>query len=177
MLAHLHPSLYRSTVWLVLRLQFTTLTRLSVLRWSRPRTTMTESPFALSGRYHSRGDVCRHLERSYPLIIAHTGSCARPKPSCCLQSSLFQQVFAGCCQPLLGDGPSRHYLCNPCVGAWTPTPRCPPGALARFFPEGNGLTSDVTGSAHRKYSLQCNFYRGLFLGAAVIPLCSGSHAR
>ena len=49
----------------------------------------------------------------------------------------------------LGDGPSRHYLCNPCAGAWTPTPQCSPGALARFFPGDNGLTSDVTGSAHQ----------------------------
>ena len=62
---------------------------------------------------------------------------------------LLRQVFAGCRKPLLGDGPSRHYLCNPCVGAWTPTPQCPSSALARFFPEGNGLTSDVTGSAHQ----------------------------
>ncbi len=60
-----------------------------------------------------------------------------------------QQVFAGCRQSLLGDGPSRHYLSNPCVGAWTPTPQCSPGALARFFPEDNGLTSDVTRLAHQ----------------------------
>ncbi len=24
-------------------------------------------------------------------------------------------------QSLLGNGPSRHYLHNPCIGAWTPT--------------------------------------------------------
>jgi hypothetical protein len=52
-------------------------------------------------------------------------------------------------QSLRGIGLSRHYLCNPCVGAWTFTPQCPSGALARFFPEDNGLTSDVTGSAHQ----------------------------
>ena len=63
--------------------------------------------------------------------------------------SLLQRVLAGCRQSLLGDGPSRHYLCNPCVGAWTPTPQCPPSALARFFPGDNGLTSGVTGSAHQ----------------------------
>ena len=54
-------------------------------------------------------------------------------------------------KPLLGDGPSRHYLCNPCIGAWTPTPQCSPGALARFFPGDNGLTSDPpqADSAHQ----------------------------
>ena len=64
---------------------------------------------------------------------------------------LGHRVFAGCCQPLLGVGPSRHYLCNPCVGAWTPTPQCPPSAFARFFPGDNGLTLDVRRSAHQNY--------------------------
>ncbi len=63
-----------------------------------------------------------------------------------------------------GDGPSRHYLCNPCIGAWTPTPQCSPGALARFFPEDNGLTSDVTSSAHQTTPAmqlqQGTFFRG-----------------
>ncbi len=94
-------------------------------------------------------DVLHHVRGSYPSFITHTGSCARPKPSHILQLLLGQWVFAGCRKPLLGDGPSRHYLCNPCIGAWTPTPQCPSGALARFFPENNGLTSDVTGSAHQ----------------------------
>ena len=40
------------------------------------------------------------------------------------------------------------------MGAWTPTPQCPSSALARFFPEGNGLTSNVTGSAHQ--NTPCN---------------------
>jgi hypothetical protein len=44
-----------------------------------------QSPFALSGCYPSRSGVYRHLERHYPLIIAHTGSCVRPKPSRCLR--------------------------------------------------------------------------------------------
>ena len=49
-------------------------------------------------------------------------------------------VFAGCGQPLLGDGPSRCYLCNPCSGAWTRTPLRFSGASVRFFPENIGLT-------------------------------------
>ena len=40
----------------------------------------------LSGCYLARGGVYRYLERHYPLIIAHTGSCTRPKPSRCLRS-------------------------------------------------------------------------------------------
>jgi hypothetical protein len=45
-------------------------------------------------------------------------------------------------QSLLGVGPSRRYLRNHCIGAWTPAPQRPFGALTRFFPKGNGLTSD-----------------------------------
>ena len=59
-------------------------------------------------------------------------------------------VFAGCRQPLLVTGPSRHYLCNLCVGAWTHTPPCPFVAHAHFFTKDAGLTSRETRSAHRK---------------------------
>ena len=82
--------------------------------------------------------------------------------------SLGQPVFAGCCQPLLGMGPSRRYLCIPCIGAWTPTPQRSPGACARFFPEDSGLTLKGRRSALSGISLQCNFYRGMVFGAAVI---------
>ena len=40
-----------------------------------------ESPFALSRCYLSRGDIECHLEGRYPFVIAHTDSCAGPKPS------------------------------------------------------------------------------------------------
>jgi len=113
-----------------------------------------QSPFARNRCYLLRCGVLHHIRKHYPSFIAHTGSCARPNPSRRLRLSLLRRVFAGCRQSLLGVGPSRHYLCNPCMGAWTPTPQCPPGALARFFPEDNGLTSDVTSSAHQNYP--CN---------------------
>src|SRR5271157_1894855 len=41
--------------------------------------------------------------------------------------------------PCLGDGPSRHYLCNPCAGAWTHTPPSSSSALVHFFLEDTGL--------------------------------------
>jgi hypothetical protein len=94
------------------------------------------------------------IRERYLSFTAHTGSCARPKPSRRLGLNLVRQVFVDFASLYLGDGLSRHYLCNPCVGAWTPTPQCPSSALARFFPEGNGLTSNVKGSAHR--NAPCN---------------------
>jgi hypothetical protein len=96
-----------------------------------------EGPFAPSRRYLSGGGLAGHLEGSYPFVVAHTGSCAQPKPSRLLRSSLARRVFAGCCQPLLGDGRSRRYLHNPCVGAWTPTPPRSTGALTRYLPSGH----------------------------------------
>ena len=56
------------------------------------------------------------------------------------------QVYAGCCQPLLGEGPSRRYLCDPCVGARTHTPPHSPAASVRCFTEDTGLTPRETGS-------------------------------
>jgi hypothetical protein len=98
----------------------------------------------------SYGVVYMHnIREHYLSFIAHTGSCARPNSSCHLDFTLDQQVFAGCCESLLEDGPSRHYLRNPCVGAWTPTPQRPFSAFARFFLKDNGLTLDVRGSARR----------------------------
>lgn len=61
---------------------------------------------------------------------------------------LFRQVFAGCCEPLLEDGPSRLYLCDPYIGAWVLTPPFLIGALVRFFPLSIGLSLGVRGSAH-----------------------------
>ncbi len=81
-----------------------------------------QSPFARLGRYLRRRDV-QHLVRGrYSSFIALTDSCARPKSSRRLRLSLFRPVFAGCCQPLLEDGPSRRYLHSLCKGAWTHTP-------------------------------------------------------
>ena len=87
------------------------------------------------------------LEGRYPLVVAHTGSCARPSPSPRLGSRLARRVFAGCRQSLLGDGPSRHYLCDPCAGARTHTPPRSSAAPVRFFTEDTGLTPRETGSA------------------------------
>lgn len=51
------------------------------------------------------------------------------------------KVLAGCYQSLLHIGPSRRYLLNLYLGAWTRTPPRFFGAFARFFPENIGLTS------------------------------------
>jgi hypothetical protein len=96
-----------------------------------------ESPFAPLKRYLSGNSLAGYLEGRYSFFFAQTSSCARPKSLPPTLVSLVRWVFAGCCQPLLGDGPSRRYLHNPCMGAWTRTPPRSTGALTRFLPDGH----------------------------------------
>ena len=121
-------------------------TRLPVLRPDRPPRRCplpTESPFAQSRRYRFRPAFSTPVSGRYPAFVAPTGSCVRPSSSCRLRSSLLLQVFAGCCEPLLHDGLSRRYLCDPCTVAWVPTPPRSSGALVRFFPLDIGLSLRV----------------------------------
>jgi len=87
-----------------------------------PEPPSAQSPFARLRCYRWRRDVPHLVRGRYPSFIARTDSCARPKSSSRLRFSLLRQVFAGCGQPLLEDGPSRRYLHNLCKGAWTHTP-------------------------------------------------------
>ncbi len=107
-----------------------------------------QSPFARSRCYLDRRDLaCIASEGVTPpssLIRTHAPDQNPPTDF----GLPIQLVFAGCCQPLLGDGPSRRYLCNPCMGAWTPTPGCLSGAFVRFFPESYSLTIVLRSSAH-----------------------------
>ena len=100
-----------------------------------------QSPFARGGRYPLTGRPPGSPHRGhYSSFLAHTGSCVRPQSLPAPRWSLVRRVLAGCRQSLLGDGPSRHYLCNPCVGAWTHTPPRLSSALAHSFLESTGLT-------------------------------------
>ena len=114
------------------------------------------------------------IRERYLSFIAHTGSCARPKPSFRLEVNLERKVFAGCCESPLGDGLSRRYLRFPCIGAWTLTPSHLSGALTRFFPENIGLTLRSRSSAYENIPIM-QLQQGKVYEAAVISLCSGSY--
>jgi hypothetical protein len=109
-----------------------------------------ESPFACNEALPCCSVMSKHhVRRHYSSFIAHMDSCAEPNPFLQLRVLLFRRIFAGCCLSPLGEGPSRRYLRNPYIGAWTPTPWCSSGALARFFPEDIGLTFGDRRSAHQ----------------------------
>lgn len=123
-----------------------------------------QSPFAHLRRYLSCRGVYHHVGRRYPAIIARTDSCVNPKPSSCLGISLVHQVFAGCCQPLLGEGPSRCYLCNSFSVCLDPYPGCSCGALTRYFPQNYGLPGGMTRSALGYIHIIANSIWGLITG-------------
>jgi hypothetical protein len=136
------------------------------------RLSGAQSPFAHSGCYPSCRGFANLVGRRYPAFIAHTSSCVNPKPSVCLEFNLEHTVFAGCGQPLLGIGPSRRYLCESFPTCLDPYPGCSCGALARFFPQDNGLPDVRTRSARslwRPWHLPVQqFQYGAFFEAAVI---------
>jgi hypothetical protein len=80
--------------------------------------------------------------------------------------SLVRWVFAGCHQSLLGNGPSRHYLRNPCIGARTLTPQRPFGAPARFFPKDFSLTLVARDSTRQLSVVMQLQRRGIFRGCS-----------
>ncbi len=110
-------------------------------------------------------------------VVSRTTSAGITPPSSLLQTHapdqnppaaygqcLGRRVFAGCHQSLLGVGPSRHYLRNPCIGAWSPTPQRPFGALAHFFPKDSGLAPGGTSSARTNDRRNATSTTGCFRG-------------
>jgi len=83
---------------------------------------------------------------SSSLIQAHAPDLL---PSARLRHRLARMVFAGCCQPRLGTGPSRRYLCRSFPTCLDPYSGCSQGARARCFPQDIGLPRIRTGSALR----------------------------
>ena len=84
-----------------------------------------------------------HLHRSYGLMR---------QPFALLVSRSYpqHQVCAGCCQPLLGEGPSRRCLCASFPACLDLYPGGSCGACTRFFPHDSGLPLVRNGSALSK---------------------------
>jgi hypothetical protein len=115
--------------------------RAQCLVWCHlPGHHWTESPFAPWRRYLA-GDhlpvISAGVTLPSSLLRAHAPDL---HPLTAYAQWLDPRVFAGCCVPLLGRGPSRCSLLNLCGGAWTRTPPRFCGALTRCFPQNFGLT-------------------------------------
>ena len=121
------------------------------------------------------GVTSRSHQRELPLLHRSYWLMRQTKILSLTWSPYFKESLAGCHQSLLEIGPSRRYLCNPCIGAWTLTPRVFLWCICSLLPKERRphVRSETFGTSG--LPLQGNFYRARFFGAAVIPLCSGSH--
>ena len=102
------------------------------------------APLPEAGVTHSRGDLQSHLRGHYSSFFAHTGSCVRPNPSQRLGGPSYAGSLQVVASPCWGMALPRHYLCNPCVGAWTHTPPRLSSALTHSYLESTGLTPRKT---------------------------------
>ncbi len=109
-----------------------------------------QSPFARGGRYPPSGRLQEPPQKTLLLLHRSYGLMRQTKSLPVPRDVLVHRVFAGCHQSLLGDGPSRYYLCNPCIGAWTHTPPRSSDAFTHFFSENTGLTLRETSSARER---------------------------
>ncbi len=93
---------------------------LSPVRWARPCPPWPRVPSPSPG-ITLPGAASRRLGPALPDRPCSYGLMRQTWMLRGPSLSLGATVLAGCCEPLLQTGPSRHYLCNPCPGAWTPT--------------------------------------------------------
>ena len=83
----------------------------------------SESPFASSGCYPSKGDVYHHLNSHYATFLAHAGSCAS---SIALPSASLLHSPTGSLPVAVGPGWTSNLpdliSANPSLDVWPPTP-------------------------------------------------------
>jgi hypothetical protein len=105
----------------------------------------SESPFAFSGCYTSKGDVYHHLHGRYPTVFAPTGSCAR---SIALSQALLLHSSCGSLPVAVGPGWTsilpNLISANPSLDVWPPTPAGPKLRL---------LVSSLGSSAFPKFEI------------------------
>ena len=132
-----------------------------------------QGAFAYIGRYPLQWSLSGTIGGHYSAFIAHTRPCARPTPSSRLRLRLIPDVFAGRCRPLLGVGPSRHYLRESFATCQVPYPGGSPWCLCPFLPmTPSAFPQSLNGRLSHKYPYS-NFRMGGDFGVAAIPLCSG----
>lgn len=114
--------------------------------WDRqvPRAPLPRA--GVTAAREASGASWKGVTPSSSLIRAHAPDLL---PSTRLRHRLAQVVLAGCCQPLLGTGPSRRYLCRSFIACLDPYSGCSQGAPTRCFPQDVGLPRVRTGSARR----------------------------
>lgn len=135
-----------------------------------------ESSFASLRGCLSESDVSHYLEEHYFFLFAHTNSCARPTSSSQHTFRYFDRSL------LVAVSPCRILAHPDFISAFLgwmlgPLPR---GVSSVILP-GSSQTTSASRSfrdvRNTHFLLLLQLQQGTSFEAAVIPLCSGSHAR
>src|SRR5579863_6098952 len=137
-----------------------------------------QSPFAWHKRYSCQGGSSTTSKGITPpssLIWAHAPN-QLPPPEF-VYPHLFPAVLAGCCEPLLGTGFSRRYLCKSFPGCLSHDPVGLQGATACFFPCIIGLPQIPPNGSASRIGPQRDFMRRVFRDRRYslrsgLPVCS-----
>ena len=176
MLAHIHPTITQFTSILAPRVHGSLSSSVSGCTWLARNHRVPRVPLPGVGVTLYQDDFQCHLRRHYSSFIAHTDSCARPSPSQRLGFPLYvgslQVVASPCWEMALPDIISATFV--QVLGS----------ILRCVFRVRLPVSSPETlASRHRKrvrhtkLSLQCDFHREPYFGAAIIRLPSGSCTR
>ena len=143
--------------------------------WASPGTAKCPEPLCPPRALPLAAKCPASRQRALPLLPRSYGLMRQTKILLTDFVYLIRKVFAGCCQPLLEVGPSRRYLCDLCIGAWTRTPPRSIGASVRFFPINIDLSLASRRSA-RENNPATQLYAGLrFRDCSSAAADSGSH--
>jgi hypothetical protein len=173
--AHIHPSRQRFTC--ETRPIFNGLVNSDSASQDYPRPATCPEPLRpMEALPPSAQCLLHHVRGSYPSFIAHTGSCARPKPSRHIRLTLLdgslQVVASPCWEMALPDIISA-------ILVWVLGPLLRRAPSVHVLVSSRRAPASPQGEQVRRARLppQCNFDDGGYFGVAVIPLCSGSHTR
>ena len=90
--------------------------------WPSPGTAKCPEPLCPQPALPAAARCRAPCRRALPLVPRSYGLMRQTKFLRPTSVALIRPILAGCCQPLLEDGPSRRYLRSLCQVAWTPTP-------------------------------------------------------
>ncbi len=121
------------------------------------------------------------IRERYLSFIAHTGSCARPKPSCRLGLNLARQVFVDSCKSLLGSWPFPTLSLQSLRRCLDPYPVVSPWCSGSLLPKGqrphDRRQSFGTPNMFPIMQLQPGIYSRLrFDKLTALSLSKGSHS-
>jgi hypothetical protein len=131
-----------------------------------------QSPFAQSGRYPRRGGLESRLEGRYPLVVAHTGSCARPSPSPRLRYSRCTQGLCRSSPVPAGGWPFPTLSLRPLCRCSDPYPAALLGCTCPFLDRGHRPHPTRDGFGARIYP-----HMAASVGSRVSRLQSFDHLR